>query len=244
MVIQERDLTTILRLIVQHTMRCRFPTLPRPPIPSNKPATKELVSWGVRAYCYSWLRHFSILVNGIITLKDAGNTPSAIIVARSSFELGAHAYYVKKHLKQHIDSNDLDGAWKFLGPIRTGSRYMNEQNPEESKIFPDPSHVSKVIRCFSEKHPKSEEDYSFISEYCHPNMFAFSQHYRWPNPFEIQFVDHEPQGWLGSTTSACISGLVEIEDLLLLVRENAARPCLVNLLRDIAKRAQKEEGTR
>jgi hypothetical protein len=66
------------------------------------PATVELVNWGIQAYCLPWIRHVSALVNGIIVLTDSGNKAAVRIVGRSSFEFCAHAYYVKKHVKQYL----------------------------------------------------------------------------------------------------------------------------------------------
>lgn len=189
------------------------------------------------------MRHLSTLVNGIITLRDAGNMPSARIVARSVFELGAHAYYVKKHLKQHLDSKNVDAAWNFLSPITTGSRYINEKQPEQSEMFPLPSHISKVVKCFGEILPgAASEDYSYLSEFCHPNMFAFSQYYRWPNPFEVQFVDHDTQGVFGTTAAACLQGLLAIQEMLRLAEENRLLPCLHELLVAISKQSGGPSG--
>ena len=100
--IQQGQSLATLHVIAERTRQFTFPNLRRPPIPPNRPATQELVSWGVQVYCFSWMRHLSTLVNGVITLKDAGNMPSTRIMARSVFELGAHAYYTKKHLRQHL----------------------------------------------------------------------------------------------------------------------------------------------
>jgi hypothetical protein len=227
----------ILRVIAERTRRFSFPNLRRPPIPPNKPATQELVSWGAQVYCFSWMRHLSTLVNGIITLKDAGNMPSARIVARSAFELGAHAYYVKKHLKQHLDSKNVEAAWNFLTPISAGSRYIDEWHPEESEMFPPPSHISKVVNCFGEVMPSANEGYSFLSELCHPNMLAFSQYYHWPDPFEVQFVDHDTQGVFGTTAAASVRGLLAIEELLRLAEEDRLLHCLHELLVAISKQS-------
>ncbi|MGA2075281.1 MAG: hypothetical protein ABSH52_17460 [Terriglobia bacterium] len=229
------DSFTILRVIAERTRQYTFPNLRRPPIPPNQPATLKLVSWGAQVYCFLWMRHLSRLVNGIITLRDTGNMPSARILARSVFELGAHAYYVKKHIKQHLASKNLDAAWNFLSPITTGSRYINEQHPEQSEMFPLPSHISKVVNCFGEVMPSSNEGYSFLSELCQPNMFAFSQYYRWPNPFEVRFVDHDTQGVFGTTTASCVQGLLAIEKLLRLAEENRVRSSLVELLVAVSK---------
>lgn len=234
----QHDSFVILRLVAERTRHFSFPNLWRPPIPPNEPATRELVNWGARAYSFSWIRHFSTLVNGIITLKDAGNGPSAMIVARSVFELGAHAHYVKKHLKQHLDARNMNAAWNFLTPITTGSRYINEKHPEESEMFPVSAHISKVIKCFGEVLPEDAQDgYSYLSEFCHPNMLAFLQYYRWPNPNEVQFIDHEPQGVFGSITAACIAGLLAIEEMLRLTKERTVLLCLRKLFKAVLEQS-------
>jgi hypothetical protein len=65
-------------------------------------------------------------------------------------------------------------------------------------------------------------------------MLAFSQYYRWPNPFEVQFVGHEVQGWLGPATAASLSGLMAVQELLRLTKEKTVLPRLVKLLNDTA----------
>ncbi len=242
---QQSTSFTTLRFIAEGAKRFSFPNLPRPHVPANEPATSELVNWGARVYCFSWLRHLSVLLSGIVTLKDAGNTPSARIVARSVFELGAHAYYVKKHLKQYIDAGNLPAAWKFLTPVTTGSRYINEQYPEETEMFPASPHISKAINCFGERMPEdAQEGYSFLSEFCHPNVLAFSQYYEWTDPHTVSFTDdHEPlEGVLGSAAAASIEGLLAIEELLRLTCEGEVRGSLHELLEAIAQNAIKASG--
>jgi len=233
---QNRDSFSTLRFIAERTMAMTFSVLKRPRVLPNEPATQELVNWSARVCCFSWIRHFSTLLNGVVLLKDVGNTPSAIIVARSLYELGAHAYYVKKHFKQHIDAKDFEAAWNFLTPIATGSRYMNEQYPETSEMFPTPAHISKIIKCFGEVLPNDAIDnYSFLSEYCHPNTFAFSQHYRWLNPDEVAFVGHEAQGMFGATTAACVMGLMAIQQMLSLTGEKQIAVTLKETLLAVLK---------
>ena len=148
---QRSDSFATLRVIAEHLRRVSFPNLQRPAVPAKAPATPELIGWATQLYCFSWMRHFCVLVNGIVTLSDAGDIPAARIVMRSVFELNAHAYYVKKHLKQHIDAGHFSAAWEFLRPIGAGSRYINKQHPEESEMFPSPPHIRKAINCFAER---------------------------------------------------------------------------------------------
>lgn len=183
------------------------------------------------------MRHLCTLLNATVTLLDSGNNQSARVLARSIFELGAHAYYVKKHLKQHIQEEKFSNAWDFLTPIATGSRFINEQIPEESELFPAPAHISKAIKCFSEVMPhNAQEDYSYLSEFCHPNILPFFQYYEWFDPETIRFVDQKPlEGFLGATTTAVIQGLLAAQQLLVLAREQDVSYSLLRLLEAIAE---------
>ena len=120
---------------------------------------------------------------------------------------------MKKHVKQYLDRKDFAAAWKFLLPIGTGSRYINEfhSTPEDSELFPVGPHISKAINCFKEATPKeTEDDYSYLSEFCHPNMMTFSQHYLWTTPYTIDFVDQVEFGAFGAVAGSTLQGLVAI----------------------------------
>lgn len=178
----------------------------------------------------------SALLSGILLLSDSGNKAAVRIVGRSSYEFSAHAYYVKKHMKQHLDAKDLDAAWKFLLPIATGSRYINEfHHPEESEMFPAPPHVIKAINCFQEVMPKgSGDDYSYLGEFCHPNTMTFQQHYRWTSQYTIDFEDEVAFGAFGAIAASSINGLMAIGELLKLANERQINGAIVKLLVTIA----------
>ena len=229
------DSIDTLRFIAKRTTAFSFPNLTRPSLSPEQPASLELVNWGAQVYSFSWLLHLSALLNGLVTLEDAGNRPSAIILARSVYELGAHAYYVKKHLKQHIDAKNFDEAWKFLLPVTTGSRYMTEKFPSTGDMFPTAAHISKMIKCFSEVMPEDAiENYSFLSEFSHPNSFAFGQHHDWMTPYEVSFVPHKASGMFGATAAACLHGLMAIRELLHLTGEESVKISVQRLLIDMA----------
>lgn len=226
----------LLRLIAENLKQISFPRLSRPRVLPHELPTVELVNWGIQAYCLPWIRHFGALVRGIVTLSDTNNRAAVRIVGRSSFELCAHIYYVKKHLKQYLDRNDLSAAWEFLLPIATGSRYINETDPQTSAMFPTGAHVSKAVNCFKEVMPKdSHEDYSYLSEFCHPNMMAFMQHYQWTTPDTIEFVDAVPFGAFGAITASAIQGLVEADGLLGISDEREIRKVIRELLRSLVE---------
>jgi hypothetical protein len=233
----------LLRLIADHLKQIKFPRLTRPHGLPHEPPTQDLVSWGIRAYCLPWIRHFAVLISGVVTLYDTNNRAAVRIVGRSSYELCAHAYYVKKHLKQSIDRKDLSAAWKFLLPIATGSRYINELYPEDSALFPTAAHISKVINCFKEVMPEdAKEDYSYLSEYCHPNMMAFMQHYQWTTPETIDFVDAVPFGAFGAIAGSSLMGLVAAHDLLVIGNEREIRKAIRKLLHALAEQDKEKEG--
>jgi len=202
--------STTLRLIAEHLKQITYPQLVRPALGPSAPPTIELVRWGIQAYCLPWVRHFGVLISGIVLLSEADNKAAVRIIGRSSYELCAHAYYVKKHIKQHLDAEDLAGAWNFLLPVTTGSRYINEFHPsglEDDEMFPPPPHVKKAINCFKEVMPdESGEDYSYLSEFCHPNMMAFTQHYNWKTPYIVEFGDQVEFGAFGAIVGSAVNG--------------------------------------
>jgi hypothetical protein len=203
-----------LRLIAEGLTRLKLPDLT--PVDREGVMTLEVIGWGTRLYCFSWLRHMCMVSNGMMTLADAGNIPSARILGRTAYELGAHAYYVKKHLRQFTEAGELTAAWEFLTPIAVGSRYISEQNPKDSDAFISPPHIKKAINCFKEVLPPyAKENYSYLSEFCHPNMLALRQYYDWTGPGSVKFVDRDPtEGVFGPPVAAIIQGLLAADDLL------------------------------
>ena len=226
----------MLRLTAEHLKKITFPQLVRPALGPKASPTIELIQWAIQAYSFPWIRHINALVNGIVLLIDSDNKAAVRIVGRSSYEFCAHAYYVKKHVKQYLDQKDLAAAWKFLLPIGTGSRYINEfhTTPEESELFPVGPHISKAINCFKEATTKETEDqYSYLSEFCHPNMMTFSQHYLWTTPYTIDFVDQVEFGAFGAIAGSTLQGLMAIRELLTIGNERQISGTITRLLEAI-----------
>jgi len=233
---------SMLRLTAEHLKQIKLPQLVRPAVGPDAPPTIELIHWAVQAYCFPWIRHMSALVNGIILLTDSDNKAAVRIVGRSSFEFCAHAYYVKKHVKQHIDAKDLSAAWNFLLPIGTGSRYINEfHHPEESELFPAPPHISKAVNCFKEVMANGMEDDSYLSEFCHPNTMTFQQHYRWTTPYTIDFVNQVAFGAFGAIAGSSVHGLMAIHELLKISNERQVNGAIVTLLEAIVDQHREDK---
>lgn len=236
---------SMLRLTAEHLKQIKYPQLVRPRLGPDAAPTIELIQWAIRAYSFPWTRHISALINGIVLLIDSDNKAAVRIIGRSSFEFCAHAYYVRKHLKQHLDQRDLVAAWKFLLPIGTGSRYISDfhSTPDENELFPVAPHISKVINCFKETTSKeAEEDYSYLSEFCHPNMMTFSQHYRWTTPYAIDFVDQVKFGAFGAIAGSTTHGLMQIHELLNLGNEQQVNKAITTLLKEMVVKHREQKS--
>jgi hypothetical protein len=81
----------------------------------------------------------------------------------------------------------LGSAWQFLFEINIGSRDMREKQKAQGDApdFPEGPHIAKVMACFNEYFPSGQkekpatETYSSLSEFSHPNCFAFINHFEY-----------------------------------------------------------------
>ena len=167
------------------------PDLVRPDVP-YKEVTEELVHWTIRVYAYSMFSQFREMLRSALHLYDADNVPAVFLCARAMWEMTAHSYYVKKHCFQHMDRKDWQTTWDFMLGINQGSRHMKEKQKKAAgagtasaaavvvEELPEGPHIAKVMACFNEYFgsgsTEATENYSFLSEFCHPNCFAFTNH--------------------------------------------------------------------
>ncbi len=174
-----------------HLNRIQLPELQRPAVGHKQEPTLELVNWASQMYCFSLLAYFREMLRSFLDLVRDSLVPASFVVARCLFEMAAHAHYTHKHGVQYLDANDLQAAWDFLVEINMGSRYMREEygdQPADWPPFAAPREIAKVIRCFDEwSEGKATTEYSFLSEFAHPNMAAFS-HYYIIDPNEVGFA--------------------------------------------------------
>jgi hypothetical protein len=129
--------------------------------------------------------------------------------------------------------------------LATGSRYISEQDTEINRklggLFSPPAHISKAINCFKEVMPKdSQDDYSYLSEFCHPNLMAFMQHYQWTTPETIEMIA-VPFGALGAIAGSAIQGLLALNELLEIGDERTVRKVVHGLMVDLAEHAKRVE---
>jgi hypothetical protein len=230
------DTVDLLRKIGAGFSALKFPSLVRPSVPPEADPTPELLSWGIKMYAFSWVCQFRALAQGAVLVAESRNVPAARVLLRTVFEMGAHTHYVHKHLKQHLDKQDLKAAWDFLLPVATGSRYASEMHPEETDLFPSPAHIGKVVNCFNEVFTDAPDSYSFLSEFAHPNMAAFLQHYKWKTPYLVEFGEQysDVGAAFSSAAGAAIRALLALVDILKLAGEIEIRAGVMRVLGEVA----------
>ena len=147
------------------------------------------MAWAVKVYFYSALCQFREILRATLSLVNATHIFAVFFCCRGLFELAAHAHYVKKHVLQHLKTPDLKLAWRFLFEINLGSRDMREKQKAKATSgepdYPEGPHIAKVMACFNEYFPdghkekQATETYISLSEFSHPNCFAFINHFEW-----------------------------------------------------------------
>jgi len=230
------DSARVLRLAGAGLEELKFPPLVRPDVPLDSAPTKDLIDWAVQLYSFSLLSQLRAVLRGVISVIETHNIPALRIMVRALFEMGAHSYYVKKHVKQHLEADHLEAPWEFLLPLGTSSLYAISPYPEESQLFPSPAHIDKVIHCFNEiMEGDALESYSLLSQFSHVDMAVFKQHYQWEGGRLITF--DVPEGNMSTAlplgASATLAALDAVSELLELSNETEIRTKVNGLLANI-----------
>jgi hypothetical protein len=230
----DTDSAQLLRIAESSLEGFKFPPLVRPDVPFNSAPTKDLVDWTIQLYSFSLLSQFRALLRGIIPLIEARNVPALRVIVRALFELGAHAYYVNKHVKQCLDAKNLDAAWDFLIPVGTSGLSAISPYPQESQLFPSPARIGEVIDCFNEiTDGDAGAIYSFLSQFCRPDMAALRQHFHWDGTQLITFDVPKGNTALPLGAAATLAALDAVSELLELSNETEIRTKMIQLLRKL-----------
>jgi hypothetical protein len=228
------------------------PELPRPKVKFGDPATEELAEWSIRVYAYSIVCQFREVLDSAIFLYDASHVPAVFLCCRSLFEMAAHAYYVKKHALQHLAKKDYQPTWDFMLGINQGSRYMKEKHGDRGlppiELVEGP-HIAKVIACFDEYFRErgenvARENYSFLSEFCHPNSFAFTNHLDFTQGNEnvvVKFSKPAPEicsQVLPDAWFSCMPLLLSMDELLTKVGDKTLNRTVQDFMRTVGPDAE------
>jgi hypothetical protein len=85
-----------------------FPPLPRPPVLPGPPSTRELVDWAMRFYASVLLSHVRQLLRTFVLAVRERQWPSAFVLGRAIFELGAHGILVHQKSEKRRAKEDHD----------------------------------------------------------------------------------------------------------------------------------------
>lgn len=230
----------ILKTVETGLREISLPPLTRPPIGPDDPTTEALAVWGATTYAYCSIAQVRTVLAGLLTLADAGNTPTGIIVARHIFEWTAHACYMKQHLGEFFAKSDWKSAFELTLKADTGNAWVKKHghnyDPTPSPVdVLDPLRINKLISAYvkykTEADGKStiEDDYGYLSERSHPNGFCFQQ-YRKIVGQEANFVAPPTTSTFGGVNGFTLEWLMFIHDLLALAKEDPVRKAVGDVL--------------
>jgi len=133
-------------------------------------------------------------LNPVVTLIMSLFAPSTVTDDRI-----LHTLRTKANDIQYLKLPDLDQAWTILYEVSIGSRHMRDYGLKDLGVQHDSEdyslrpHISKAVAAFDEYGglKMSREEYSFLSEFAHPSVGAFSG-YREIDEQTWSFVFPEP----------------------------------------------------
>jgi hypothetical protein len=204
-----------------------FPVLIRPAVPYGAPPTAELIAWAVEVYVFCFLAHIRQLMESYALLVRHMHWPTTFFVGRGLFELAGHATLVLQKVRDALKTNDYAVAWEVLDAANMGNRHMRERNVKtaDDVEWPAPFRVRKGVRALNATFPEdaraadeAEVMYSHLSEFCHPNMGAFSQYCEFEQRGETSLVrmrrSPEDVGAISEARIAVTLGLLAAVELL------------------------------
>jgi hypothetical protein len=164
-----------------------FPVLIRPMVPYGAPPTVELIAWAIEVYVFCFLAHIRQLVESYALLLRHMHWPTTFFVGRGLFEVAGHAMLVLRKVRAALKSNDYAAGWDVFAAAIMGNREMLDSGVKTSAgtDWQEPFHVNDDVRALAAVLPgESRKDreaevllmYSFLCEFCHPNMGAVTQY--------------------------------------------------------------------
>jgi hypothetical protein len=186
-----------------------------------------------------------------VTLLNSHQVPVVFLCCRGLFELAAHSYYVKEKLKKPIEKANWDACWELLLKVKYGSRYRHKRGATAGEpAYPNGVHIYDALGEFNAYFPDgaklktAEEHHEHLSEFCHPNSDAFTNHFDWAeelNTAVVKFVKPDPEFMmlaLPDAALACFAFLDCAGDLLYMTGEAAMRDAFV----EFRERSMKHRG--
>jgi hypothetical protein len=232
----------LVRIVEQELRAIDLPSIFRPPIGPNDPATEELVRWAITFHVYAEIAHIRTVLAGLIVLADAGNTPSASILARHLFEWTAMACYLVEKLKEVVANKQWQPAFEIMLQVDTGNSWVKThgRNYDNKSSFPEdvarPIRIKHLIAAYTRHHTaqygsaKVEDSYGYLSEYSHPNSACLLPYKEFSGARAFFAQPAAESAVFGGINGFIVEWLMFAQELLGFAGENTVRDRLIRTL--------------
>jgi hypothetical protein len=228
-----------------------LPPLIRPPNGPDDYPTEGVVCWGAMMYAYSSIAHVRKILAGLVTLADAGNTPTADVICRHVFEWAAHACYVERTLREDFANSNWKDAFELLSQVDGGNLWLRNHGHKYDALplqreAPKPLRIGMLVEAYeqyqADKYGEGDakDAYGFLSEHSHPNWACFLQ-YRDLSGDEVRFIEPPPSA-PRAVNRPLLEWLVFVHGILGLARENIVRTEVLAVLTKTVLPGQAEPG--
>jgi hypothetical protein len=244
----------MVRIIEQELRTIKLPSVLRPSVAPDDPATEELVQWAITAHVYAEIAHIRTILAGFLMLADSGNSPSASILARHIFEWTALACHLMEKLSQHVPQKDWQAAWDLVLKVGTANSWVKNHGhnygPADSfkEEVESPIRIKHLIASYTRYHTakygktRIEDSYGYLSEFCHPNANCLMEYQEFDGA-RAYFVPPRKESTYSGINGFSAEWLLFVQDLLRLAEEAHVRQKLIKTIQLITADGESTERT-
>ena len=176
--------------VVDGLFRLPFKTLKRPVHKPDVGRSEKELRWASRLFTCSSMGFFRDMLRSYLSIRKEKLDAISFLAARALFETTAMANYVQMHVQPLLKRKKYDRAWDLLYRASLGSYYAREHmsRRDDTVERPIPLLIGKAVKSLNSLDAQASAEYSFLSEYSHPDAFAL-MHYVDLNsvPYSAQF---------------------------------------------------------
>lgn len=177
-----------LSVLAKSLFEIEFKSLKRPTYTPGQGRSAKELRWAVRVFTCSSAGLFRDMLRSYLIVRDQKLEAASFLVMRLMFEIVAMANYLHQAIKPLLEQSKFGQAWEIIDRANIGSYYMIQQGhkrPQGSEPA-IPLKVGKAVSSLNAMLPErdpgwAEIEYSFLSEFSHPDAFAL-MHYSEMNP--------------------------------------------------------------
>jgi hypothetical protein len=171
-----------LQSLATALLEIEFKALKRPAyVPQSGRSEKE-VRWALRVFTCSSCSLFRDMLRSYLTVRDQKLEAASFLTVRLMFEVVAMGNYLRESIVLLLKNARLDRVWDVLYRANIGSYYILQSGHTPQGAEPNiPLKIGKAVSSLNKLTPGrpsgwAEREYSFLSEFSHPDAFAL-MHY-------------------------------------------------------------------